>query len=151
MHRHRLTPARGELGPHACHQPWEMPALLSAFLIPRCKPETEDLLKANLANSTWLPLELGKQLRMELKRTHTHTHMLILRSLSVSCSVVSDTLRPRGLYSPRDSSSVHGILRARILEWVASPFSRGSSQPRDQTQVSEKSILQRLEANTPKY
>ena len=28
------------------------------------------------------------------------------------------------------SSSVHGILQARILEWVAIPFSRGSSQPR---------------------
>ena len=31
---------------------------------------------------------------------------------------------------------VHRILQARILEWVAFPFSRGSSQPRDQTQVS---------------
>ena len=33
-------------------------------------------------------------------------------------------------------SSVHGILQARILEWVAISFSRGSSRPRDQTQVS---------------
>ena len=33
-------------------------------------------------------------------------------------------------------SSVHGILQARILEWVAISFSRGSSQPRYQTQVS---------------
>ena len=33
-------------------------------------------------------------------------------------------------------SSVQGILHVRILEWVAIPFSRGSSQPRDQTQVS---------------
>ena len=33
-------------------------------------------------------------------------------------------------------SSVHGILQARILEWVAMPSSRGSSQPRDQTQAS---------------
>ena len=32
--------------------------------------------------------------------------------------------------------TVHEILQARILEWVAFPFSRGSSQPRDQTQVS---------------
>ena len=32
--------------------------------------------------------------------------------------------------------TVHGILQARILEWVAMPFPRGSSQPRDQTQVS---------------
>ena len=34
------------------------------------------------------------------------------------------------------SSSVHGILQARILEGVAISFSRGSSQPRDWTQVS---------------
>ena len=44
-------------------------------------------------------------------------------------SVVSD------LCDPVDYT-VHGILQARILEWVAFPFSRGSSQPRDQTQVS---------------
>ena len=31
--------------------------------------------------------------------------------------------------------TVHGVLQARIMEWVAVPFSRGSSQPRDQTQV----------------
>ena len=39
------------------------------------------------------------------------------------------------LYDPMDCI-VHGILQARILEWVAFPFSRGSSQPRDRTQVS---------------
>ena len=38
-------------------------------------------------------------------------------------------------YSPT-GSSVHGILQARILEWVAISFSRGSSWPRDRTQVS---------------
>ena len=32
--------------------------------------------------------------------------------------------------------TVPGILQARVLEWVAFPFSRESSQPRDQTQVS---------------
>ena len=32
--------------------------------------------------------------------------------------------------------TVHGILQARTLEWVAFPFSKGSSQPRDWTQVS---------------
>ena len=31
--------------------------------------------------------------------------------------------------------TVHRILQARLLEWVAFPFSKGSSQPRDQTQV----------------
>ena len=43
------------------------------------------------------------------------------------------------LCSPMDCSlpgfSVHGILQARILEWVAVPSSRGLSQPRDQTRV----------------
>ena len=47
---------------------------------------------------------------------------------SESCSVVSDSLQPHGL--------VPGILQARILEWVAVPFSRGSSQPRGGAQVS---------------
>ena len=41
-----------------------------------------------------------------------------------SRSVVSDSLRPHGLCSPPDSS-IHGILQARILEWVAISFSRG--------------------------
>ena len=39
------------------------------------------------------------------------------------------------LCDPMDYT-VHGILQVRILEWVAFPFSRGSSQPRDRTQVS---------------
>ena len=38
-------------------------------------------------------------------------------------------------------SSVHGILHARILEWVVMPSSRGSSQPRDQTLVSYSSCI----------
>ena len=46
-----------------------------------------------------------------------------------SHSVMSDSLRPHDY-------TVHGILQARILECVAFPFSRGSSQPRDWTQVS---------------
>jgi len=33
-------------------------------------------------------------------------------------------------------SSVHGIVQARVLEWIAISFSRGSSWPRDRTQVS---------------
>ena len=39
------------------------------------------------------------------------------------------------LCDPMDYT-VHGILQARILEWVAFAFSRGSSQPKDRTQVS---------------
>ena len=43
------------------------------------------------------------------------------------------------LCNPMDHSppgSIHGIFQVRVLEWVAISFSRGSSQPRDQTQVS---------------
>ena len=51
----------------------------------------------------------------------------------LSCSVVSNS------YNPIDysllCSSVYGILQARILEWFVISFSRGSSWPRDQTQV----------------
>ena len=44
-------------------------------------------------------------------------------------SVVSNSVTPWGY-------TVYGILQDRIAEWVAFPFSRGSSQPRDPTQVS---------------
>ena len=44
------------------------------------------------------------------------------------------------LCNPMDYTA-HGILQARILEWVAFPFSRGSSQPRDQTQVSHIAVV----------
>ena len=47
---------------------------------------------------------------------------------------VTDSLWPHGLYLP--GISVHGIFQARLLEWVAISCSRGSSQPRDQSQVS---------------
>ena len=45
-----------------------------------------------------------------------------------SHSVMPDSLLPHGLY--------YGVLQARILEWVAFPFSRKSFQSRDQTEVS---------------
>ena len=48
-----------------------------------------------------------------------------------SCPVLCDTMNC-SLWG----SSVHAIFQARVLEWVAFPFSRGSSWPRDQTRVS---------------
>ena len=51
-----------------------------------------------------------------------------------SCSIMSDSLWPMDCSPP--GSSVHEILQARILDWVAISFSRGSSWPRDRTQVS---------------
>ena len=51
----------------------------------------------------------------------------------VSRSVVSGSETP---WTVAYQAPVHGISQARILKWVAIPFSRGSSGPRDQTQVS---------------
>ena len=58
----------------------------------------------------------------------------VLLVLSVSHSAVSDSWDPMDCSPP--GSSVHGILQARTLEWVAIPSSRGSSWPRDPTRVS---------------
>ena len=70
--------------------------------------------------------------------THTHTHTLIFFSIviypesEVKVKVTQSCLTlcyPRVCSSP--GSSVHGTLQAKTLEWVAVPFSRGSSQPKD--------------------
>ena len=55
--------------------------------------------------------------------------MLVL--VTQSCPTLCDPMD----YSP-PGSSVYEIFQARILEWIAIPLSRGSSQPRDWTQVS---------------
>ena len=60
-----------------------------------------------------------------------HTSKSVLCLLSRSCPTLCYNM---GCSPP--GSSVHGILQARILEWVAMPSSTGSLQPRDQTQVS---------------
>ena len=61
----------------------------------------------------------------------SYTAFLVLPSvISLSCLTLCDPLdcSPPG-------SSVYGILQARILEWIAMPFSRGASWPRDWTWV----------------
>ena len=67
------------------------------------------------------------------------TGPVFLKPHFLSCSS-SNTRSCLTLCDPKDcnpsSSSVHGILHVRILEWVAIPFSRGSSCTRDWTQVS---------------
>ena len=52
---------------------------------------------------------------------------LVAQSCPTLCSPMNCSL---------SGSSIHGILQARILEWIAIPFSRGSSCPKDRTQVS---------------
>ena len=63
---------------------------------------------------------------------------ILLLVTCVLCVLVTQSCLT--LYDPMDCSppgfSILGILQARILEWVAVSFSRGSSQPRDRTQVS---------------
>ena len=58
-------------------------------------------------------------------------HLCACMLTAQSCLTLCD---PMNYSSP--GSSVQGMLQARILEWVAFPFSGGSSQPRDRTQVS---------------
>ena len=58
----------------------------------------------------------------------------IYESENVSLSVMTDSFDPMVCSPP--GSSVHGILQARVLEWVAVSFSRGSPQCRDRTQLS---------------
>ena len=55
----------------------------------------------------------------------------IASEVAQSCLALCD---PMGCSPP--GSSIHGIFQARVLEWGAVFFSRGSSRPRDQTQVS---------------
>ena len=69
----------------------------------------------------WVKLE--PIIQSEVSQKEKHQYSILMHEVKI----VSNSLRPHGLY---------GILQARILEWVAFPFSRGSSQPRDQTQVS---------------
>ena len=56
---------------------------------------------------------------------------MVCAKLLQLCMILCD---PMDCSPPR--SSVHGILQARMLEWIAVSFSMESSQPRDQIQVS---------------
>ena len=77
---------------------------------------------------------------ISMRSPHTREQPLLQEtreSLHVPAKLLQSCLT---LCDPKDyslpASSVHGILQARILEWVALPSSRGSSQPRGGTQVS---------------
>ena len=74
--------------------------------------------------------------------THTHTprkqNKLGFREFHIKKSEVAQSCLT--LCDPKDcsppGSSIHGIFQARVLEWAAISFSRGSSRPRDRTSVS---------------
>ena len=70
----------------------------------------------------------------DLAHGHINKCVLVAQSCPALCDPVDCS--PPG-------SSVHGILQAKILEWVAMPSSRGSSWPRDQTCISYVSCIGR--------
>ena len=76
----------------------------------------------------------NKHWRIEYKSSYSNEQKRI-KCLPVACML--SRFSRVWLCNPRDcsppGSAVHGILQAGILEWVAIPFSRGSSWPRDQT------------------
>ena len=76
----------------------------------------------------WMKLEPITQSEVSQKEKHQYSMCVLVAQ---SCPTLCDPMdcNPPG-------SSVHEIFQARILEWVAISFSRGSSQPRYQTQVS---------------
>ena len=94
-------------------------------LFPKVK---EERILSNSNNETILPWykSQGKKKNIYI---YSNDHSYHFESDSESGSVMSDSLKPQDY-------TVHGILQARILEWVALPCCRRSSQPRDQTQVS---------------
>ena len=64
-----------------------------------------------------------------LRDALSFTHRDVASSYTLKVKVAQLCLT---LCNPLDCI-VHGILQARILEWIAIPFFRGSTQPRDQT------------------
>ena len=86
---------------------------------------------------SWGFIVIHVQLRSCKKRLEKVYLLLnLLRSeVRWSRSVMSDSLRPPWTVAYQALLSM-GFFQARVLEWVAISFSRGSSQPRDQTQVS---------------
>ena len=76
------------------------------------------------------PFREAKTAKQEHKGMEIHTRCVHAKSLQL-CLTLCNAVD----YSPC-CSSVHGILEARILEWVAMPTSKGSSWPRDWTRVS---------------
>ena len=78
----------------------------------------------------WLTLR-GKVFLKARKKKSCYLWTVLKVKIAQSCLTLCD---PMDYSLP--GSSVHGILRVRILEWIDVPFSRGSSQPRDWIQVS---------------
>ena len=77
------------------------------------------------------------KIQKTIERSEIHTEIMeAQRKVCYSLSHRSHLTFCHPMDCSPPGSSVHGILQARILEWAAISFSRGSSWPRDQTRVS---------------
>ena len=87
-----------------------------------------------------MSLKSGKILNMKLSRLHWKTIwiaiFIIYHSESESVSYLLCLTLCATMDCSLPGSSAHGILQARILEWVDIPYSRGSAWPRDRIWVS---------------
>ena len=107
-------------------KPW--PKLSNAVTAPHNKNPMKMLWKSDssINSATNIPwAQKGRSISYSEYR-----ELKVKVSVAQSCPTLCD---PTDCSPP--GSSVHGVSQARILEWVAIPFSRGSSQPKDQTQV----------------
>ena len=105
------------LDPSSRPQPFAALGGIISFYKPTGQQLTQTSTKKNL----------GKKKKKTNKKATTSSACVRAQSCPSLCDPMDCSL---------PGSSVHGILQARILEWVAYPFSRGSSQPRNQTWVS---------------
>ena len=130
--------------PSACH--FRSPKLLSADFI-----EIQKFFKAiyheicgpgtltGMTSLTFLGLQLTDGRSWDFSTCIIRLNLLYILLVLLLCLPAKSLLSCPTLCDPMNysppGSSVHEILQARILEWVAICFSRGSSQPRDWTHV----------------
>ena len=75
--------------------------------------------------------KIEAKMDLDLTESHLPNSMCVCVWVTKACLTLCDPMNCSPL-----TSSVHGILQARMLKWVAVPCSGGPSQPRDRTQVS---------------
>ena len=81
-------------------------------------------LEDSVDRGAWWATVMGLQSQALLSNSHAH---VVTKSCPTLCDPIDYSL---------PGSSVHGIVQARVLEWVAISFSRGASQLKNRTQVS---------------
>ena len=127
-----------------CHRAWaEIPVLYNNFPLAICftygntyvfmllSPFVPPSLSPTMSTSLSLCLHFCCCPANRFSNTICLDSMTVKSEVAQSCPTLCD---PMGCSLP--GSSVHGIIQAIVLEWIAISFSRGSSQPRDQTRVS---------------